>query len=268
MHNGLAAVNCPQNAKVVSFSPHTVTLDHEVTMAGSKNIKSTYIDVEPLTRSSFSVFGSVIENPTGSRARSGHAFDVSCPEGVSANQGTARKYSEISPTIDLYGSSPSQRQSKTITTLFVCLPRQLRLVVETATEVCAVFDLKIMERHPYTTQTFTPLGLDPNDMTTAYIVVVAPTIPLSDPGAGTPDTANIKAFLARGSQAVTYGAGTWHAPMIVVGKREISFVVTQHVNGVANDDCQEIELNASVDGVFSIAIPDIGQVLRERRSKF
>ena len=57
---------------------------------------------------------------------------------------------------------------------------------------------------------------------------------------------NIKAFVANGRQAVTYGAGTWHAPMIVVGKKRVDFVVVQHINGVSEDDCQEVEIVGDV----------------------
>ena len=57
---------------------------------------------------------------------------------------------------------------------------------------------------------------------------------------------NIKAFVANGRQAVTYGAGTWHAPMVVVGKKRVDFVVVQHVNGVGEDDCQEVKVEGDV----------------------
>ncbi|MCJ1437335.1 Ureidoglycolate lyase [Xylographa pallens] len=226
-------------------------------MAGKKRVNAAHIRVESLTQLSFGVFGSVIESPVLSLPRSGHAHDASYSAGVSANQGTARKYSEISPMINLYGASSSHREAKAVTTLFVCSPRQLYPPAGKAKEAQGLFALTIMERHPYTTQTFTPMGLDPVDITTAYLVVVAPTVPSSKSGAGTPDTANIKAFLARGSQAVTYGAGTWHAPMIVVGNRDIPFVVTQYMNGVADDDCQEIEFDAGGQSGLSIVVPKI-----------
>jgi len=48
--------------------------------------------------------------------------------------------------------------------------------------------------------------------------------------------------VARGDQAVTYAPGTWHAPMVVVGRQRVDFVVTQFVNGVPQDDCQEVLL--------------------------
>lgn len=39
---------------------------------------------------------------------------------------------------------------------------------------------------------------------------------------------------------MTYAAGTWHAPMVVLGTREVEFVVLVHENGVGGDDCQEV----------------------------
>lgn len=45
---------------------------------------------------------------------------------------------------------------------------------------------------------------------------------------------------------VTYGVGTWHAPMVVVGEGRVDFVVTQWVNGREEDDCQEVEIPEGV----------------------
>ena len=241
--------------------------EEQATMAGKKRVKTAHIDVEPLTQSSFSGFGDVIENPVLSHPRSGHAYNTSYSQGVSANQGTARKYPDVSPMVNLYGASSSHKEVKAVTTLFVCSPRQLSSSAGKAKQVRGLLDLTIMERHPYTTQTFTPMGLDPEDTSTAYLVVVTTTISSSKSEAGTPDTAHIRAFLARGSQAVTYGAGTWHAPMIVVGIRDISFVVTQYMNGVADDDCQEIEFDAGGQNGLSIVVPEIGHVFPRVESK-
>lgn len=68
------------------------------------------------------------------------------------------------------------------------------------------------------------------------------TVSINDP----PDLNNIKAFIARGGQAVTYGAGTWHAPMVVLGQRRVDFVVVQFVNGVDEEDCQEAAFKEGV----------------------
>ncbi|KAK2054123.1 hypothetical protein LY76DRAFT_597244 [Colletotrichum caudatum] len=65
-----------------------------------------------------------------------------------------------------------------------------------------------------------------------------------------PDLARLKAFVAYPGQAVTYGAGTWHAPMVALGPQgtAIDFVVTQFASGVAVEDCQEVELEPASEG--------------------
>lgn len=141
-------------------------------------------------------------------------------------------------------------------TMFSCFPRALRTATttsNTAVEKKKVFDVGILERHPFTTQTFTPLGLsyDDDKDETCFLVIVAPTlkgevvtattesgekVSIRDP----PDLGRLRAFVASGGEAVTYGAGTWHAPMVVVGKRRVDFVVVQFANGVGDEDCQEV----------------------------
>lgn len=68
------------------------------------------------------------------------------------------------------------------------------------------------------------------------------TIVVHDP----PDLENMQAFLARPGQAVTYAAGTWHAPMAVLGRQRVDFVVVQFMNGIGEEDCQEVQF---ADGV-------------------
>ena len=175
-----------------------------------------------------------------------------------------------------------------------------------------MFPVEILERHPFTPQTFIPMGISAEDKDTCYLVIVAPTLPLSsetsadgllpahpkhaargkrswkeillgtklDPlksvfgesgpsttstgsaatqikGAGPPDVDGIKAFIARGDQAITYGPGTWHAPMVVLGEKAIDFVVAQYTNGVAVEDCQEMGIRAE-DGGDGLAV-DVGE---------
>ncbi|KAL2264912.1 hypothetical protein VTJ83DRAFT_7422 [Remersonia thermophila] len=133
------------------------------------------------------------------------------------------------------------------------------------------FPVTVLERHPFTTQTFIPLSKGP--AAPHYLVIVAPTLPattanasafavpshlprLADyprplPGAGLPDISRLRAFVAGPGQAVTYGAGTWHAPMVALGERgtAVDFVVMQFANGVGDEDCQEVffELERQVD---------------------
>ena len=143
--------------------------------------------------------------------------------------------------------------------MFTCFPRQLSSRF--------VFPVTILERHPYTTQTFTPLGLSPSDGADAgavYLVIVAPSLPspslsatqsqsqsgnvgVSASISNPPDLSKLAAFVAHGGQAVTYAAGTWHAPMAVLGRRRVDFVVTQFVNGVPADDTQEVRIGPGVE---------------------
>jgi ureidoglycolate lyase len=248
--------------------------------------------LEPLTNKAFAPFGSVLQNPASCNAAT---------KGVTANQGTATKYPDINLVENYYHLALSKKPSRVSLSMFVCRPRSLR---HEGSE--SLLDVNILERHPYTTQTFVPLGLDgKKNVGSQYLVIVAPTLagvsgsrrdsltrpkpyptretqgstdakskvfsrgraspfdndktsPSSDrapgkraklpKGAGLPDLSKVRVFLARGDQAVTYGAGTWHAPMIVIGTKEIEFVVTQFVNGVDIEDCQEMKVDGgSVD---------------------
>ncbi|KAL0259972.1 hypothetical protein SLS55_005715 [Diplodia seriata] len=254
------------------------------------------IPVEPLTPAGFAPFGTVIENPvrTGSLQPNGGL------QTVPANQGTALKYLDVTHMTDFYHLAASGKPAKPVMNMFVCSPRKLRHD--------DVFDVSILERHPFTPQTFIPMGLAASDALTQYLVIVAPTLPASataqqkrpppfptpEPrrrrslrdifsrarpspftneaappspsttrelapvappkGPGMPDLNSARAFIAKGNQAVTYGAGTWHAPMCVLGANDIDFVVVQFANGVGTEDCQEVELKAA-DGSAGLTVP-------------
>ena len=217
------------------------------------------ITAKTLTASNFGPFGYVVENPANT---SPTHESLKRMQPTPANQGTALKYSEISPIIDNYAHSPNRLPSKSIMSMFVCSPRPLESVIavnqarlRNMSTIQGVLGLSILERHLYTTQTFIPLGLNPDDTRTSYLVVVAPTKSGPSEDAGLPDVSRTQAFIARGSQAITYGVGIWHAPMMVVGESPVDFVVTQHVNGMPGDDCEEIELTKSGTGGISIAVP-------------
>jgi ureidoglycolate lyase len=218
---------------------------------------------EPLTPENFAQFGTAICSPVprdlnvAPQSANLPHFD---PTPVLANQNSALKYSPISPLIDRYAQGPSKVASEARMTMFCCFPRKLRTSSSTEKEL---FDVRILERHPFTNQTFIPIDLSSHSKVgdgeeePIFLVVVAPTlkgetatakneagetITIRDP----PDLKNVKAFVAHGGQAVTYGVGTWHAPMVVLGKRRVDFVVVQHVNGVADEDCQEAAFGEGV----------------------
>ncbi|KAJ5369259.1 uncharacterized protein N7496_009019 [Penicillium cataractarum] len=215
---------------------------------------------EPLTPINFAPFGTVICSPLPreiSVAPQPSSLPPYDPTPVLANQNSALKYSPISPLIDGYTNGcPSGKPSSARMTMFCCFPRKPRIINAKQQPEKEVFDVRILERHPFTNQTFIPTDLSSHSKVgdgeeePIFLVVVAPTlkgevataknaagetITIRDP----PDLRNVKAFIARGGQAVTYGVGTWHAPMVVLGPRRVDFVVVQHVNGVDDEDCQE-----------------------------
>lgn len=235
---------------------------------------SSIIEVHPLTQHNFSAFGTVIENPNPTTEPSA-ILEQLPPKAIRANQGTALKYIDVTKLLDLYGSAPSRVPSKAVMNMFVCAPRALRRSQRNGIQ--GTFQVEILERHPFTTQTFIPLGLCPAEQEEArYLVVVAPSLPPSHrdeslpvptqsppairlPGRGLPDLAKVQAFLAQGSQAVTYGAGTWHAPMVVVGKKSVDFIVVQYANGVEIEDCQEVLLHSSGHEAIEVAVTPVGK---------
>lgn len=211
---------------------------------------SLLVNVEPLKQSLFQDFGSVIENPLELGLNDQNAF----PKGLEANQGTAMKFPDISPLTNNYDKISAHAHAQSVINMFVCSPRKLLASPDSLRQ--GLFALHIMERHCYTTQTFVPLGLNHRNPGTMYLVIVAPTLPASLGGG--PDVQNVRAFIAHGCQAVTYGVGTWHAPMVVVGDQAVAFVVTQFMNGVSNDDCEEINLISKEGQGINIAVPHFG----------
>lgn len=213
------------------------------------NAPQLTVSPQQLTQSAFASFGTVVVNPLGQDANSMPAnLSASDPTFVSANQGTALKAANVSPWVDRYTQSQTHVPGRPTISLFSCFPRVLH---PAARDKAVVFPVHILERHPYTTQTFVPMGLSHTDASTKYLVIVAPTLPPTErfPERGPPDLNNVQAFLAHGRQAVTYGAATWHAPMVVIGEKRVDFVVVQSTNGVPKDDCQEVEIQGDRLGV-------------------
>ena len=254
--------------------------------------RSTIIEAVPLTLEAFAPFGDVIENPRPDVHSSSADKEPSLPfAAIVANQGSAIKYQHVSRQINLYDQAPSGRPGSAVMNMFVCAararipdPPQASAPAPSPSPARnpataeqqsshhpqpSTFPITVLERHPYTTQTFIPLTADP---TARYLVIVAPSLPPAAakldgptpkealpvparlppstayprplPGAGLPDLRRIRAFVASAAQAVTYGAGTWHAPMVALGEKgtAVDFVVAQFANGVAVEDCQEVFL--------------------------
>ncbi|KAL6878811.1 ureidoglycolate hydrolase [Trichoderma novae-zelandiae] len=218
------------------------------------------ITAERLTQEAFSPFGDVISNPRPDVHPS--SFDAHAsslpPNAFSANQGSAIQYRNVSRLGNLYGQAPSGK-GEPVMSVFVCAARggtdtssSQPSSPSSSSSGKSTFTVRHLERHPFTAQTFTPI----KSTASTYLVVVAPSLPASPqdqdlpvpsgdglPGRGLPDLGRLRAFIATDSQAVTYGAGTWHSPMVVLGQAgtRLDFVVSQFASGVAIEDCQLLE---------------------------
>jgi ureidoglycolate lyase len=181
------------------------------------------LTAEPLTPENFAPFGGVIsaDHQIGANQES-------------ANYGTAIKVHDVTPVDNNYGHSSSTGSCRANWSIFRCSAPH-HLIQDKG--LFHNYTSKVLERHPFTTQTFVPMGQC--SLKVSYIVIVAQSDPNSPENL--PDPNSLKAFTVKGNQAVTYGAGTWHAPMVVIDEQipHIDFAVFQYENGVANDDCQE-----------------------------
>ena len=66
---------------------------------------------------------------------------------------------------------------------------------------------ELLERHEFSSQTFVPVDVG------RWLIVVAP-----HARAGGPDLAGLKAFIATGTQGVTYKPNTWHHGLTVLDR--------------------------------------------------
>ena len=84
--------------------------------------------------------------------------------------------------------------------------------------------LTTLERHPFSAQTFVPLGAE------NYLAIVCGAAP-----DGSPDLATLRCFVAGAHQAVTFARNVWHHPMTVLGPA-MEFVVAMNTTGRDDDD--------------------------------
>lgn len=106
-----------------------------------------------------------------------------------ANAGTALRYDHVAALENLRpGAAPN-----------LCVFR-----AEPAT--ANPFGVRMLERHRHSTQAFVPMAAS------RYLVVVCG-------GGEEPELATLRAFIATGSQGITYRPGTWHHPLIALDRR-------------------------------------------------
>ncbi|EEB07888.1 ureidoglycolate hydrolase [Schizosaccharomyces japonicus yFS275] len=166
----------------------------------------------PLTQELFQSYGTVLDVSRD---------DVTV---ITANKGSARKYLGVSEALNDY----SQASVPHCTGRWNLFQSKPTVPIVPAGQIMIRVDT--LERHPYTTQTFTPMGRSADEP--AYLVVVAPNA--DDDG---PDWTNLKVFIAFGTQAITYDANVWHSPMLTIGKPTV-LTAFNYENGIMQDDCQ------------------------------
>jgi ureidoglycolate lyase len=203
------------------------------------------VPVEPLIGPAFEAYGDVIEVPTDDAGK----YDDKYGNISIANQGSAIKFANVARIVNSYGAASNVSSSPAMS-LFICYPTGAGQVVgeygATKASGSPCVPLTVLERHKFTTQTFVPMGLAEKRADTAFIVAVTKSVAGIGQSDG-PDRDGIKAFIGHGKQAISYHAGTWHAPMMVVGTEAIQFCVFQYVNGVGCDDCEQVTLDPAME---------------------
>lgn len=165
----------------------------------------------PLTIESFSPYGSII-SPDEEVKKSNESSS-------NTNEGKAIKIFQVSQIQNPLGQDTPHWQ---FSHLFPEPHLRRHLCLDNRRDVVK-HSVPILEKHPYTSQTFLPIGAPRTDI--AYLSVVA----LEDAQTKKPDLSTAKAFLCKGNQVVTYGAGVWHTPMTVAGPNEyVDFAVLNY----------------------------------------
>ena len=155
----------------------------------------------PLTAEAFAPFGAVIQAYADTHA-------VPAPRTTrvtSANQGSARKFHKLALLGDSYAPDAGATPGISV---YRCSPISLSPSHDAGD---AVWEVKLLERHPCTTQAFIPMGGAPARVGdtlanpgTRYLVVVA----LNGQG-DKPDLSTMRAFVASAGQGIMYNAGIW-----------------------------------------------------------
>ncbi len=126
--------------------------------------------------------------------------------GKPANQGTARRFDRLASLVDLHPAGASLDVS-----VFRCQPRG-----------AGPFAVALLEKHPASTQLFIPMNAR------RYLALVAL-------GGDRPDLATLAAFIASGTQVLSYRPGVWHHQMRALDG-ETDFACFAWEDGSA-DDC-------------------------------
>lgn len=128
------------------------------------------------------------------------------------NEGTCERFDDLAP-VDVFAEG-----GRPLISIFRAVARPLP------------FAVRALERHPLSSQAFYPLDGVP------FLVVVAE--------AGRPvSAARVRAFLASGSQGVSYRRNTWHHALLAIGRTSQFLVVDR---GGPGENCEEVRVEPAV----------------------
>lgn len=149
--------------------------------------------IRPLSAETFAAYGFVVDATRSS---------------TTANQNTAKRFNYLAHLVN------NRPQAKGNICVFRVQPAALP------------FSIKLLERHRFSTQLFSPMTTTP----AGYLVVVA----LNDPKTDKPDFGTLSVFKATSRQAFCYHPGVWHHPMIGL-EAEIDFLCHVYEDGTTGD---------------------------------
>lgn len=152
------------------------------------------IKPQPLTRADYSRYGNVLVADEEALAHN------------PANMGSAKRFNHLAEVWNL------RDDAKLNLCIFRCSPAAMPL------------EVKLLEKHEYSTQVFVPMSRD-----SRYLVLVC----LGD---DKPDLSTFAAFIAEGAQGISYRPGVWHYPMTALDD-QLDFLCLVHENE-SEDDCQ------------------------------
>jgi ureidoglycolate lyase len=152
----------------------------------------------PLTREDFAPFGDVIE----SEGRAHHPI----------NAGSAQRFDDLaSVEVTAAGGRPQ---------ISLCRAEPVSLPLR----------LRLMERHPLSSQAFIPLSATP------FLIVVAPAGERLELG-------QLRAFRSNGRQGINYRPGTWHHPLLALEHVSDFLIVDRGGEGTNCDEAPITEQN-------------------------
>lgn len=138
----------------------------------------------------------------------GQVVGAGLVEAVDANQGTAARFNRVAELVNLRTEAKAN------------------VAVFRSTPVALPFRVKLLEKHPCSTQMFVPMACE------RYLVMVAPRV--ESAGVDAPDPARIEVFEARAGLGINYAPGVWHHPILALD-RAADFLMVAWEDGSASD---------------------------------